>query len=106
LRPKPGKPWYGSAKEATSAKLSSGGDGAAHAGWLHAEQHYEYHRVIRPGDMLSSTDRQGETWEKEGRRGGKLFFSEKIIEYRDQQGELVVTVRDVSVRTERPADQA
>ena len=36
----------------------------------------------------------------------KLLFSENIIEYRDQKGELVVTARGVGVRTERPADQA
>ena len=56
--------------------------------------------------MLSATALPGKTWEKEGRRGGKLLFSENIIEYRDQKGELVVTARGVGVRTERPADAA
>jgi acyl dehydratase len=107
LRPKPGKPWFGSGKEPTGVKKeATGGDGGGNGGVLHAEQHFEYHRPLRPGDVLSATAKPGKTWEKEGRRGGKLVFSENIIEYRDQKGELVVTARGVGVRTERPADQA
>ena len=107
LRPKPGKPWFGSGGSATGVKKeAAGGDGGGNGGTLHAEQHYEYHRPLRPGDVLSATALPGKTWEKEGRRGGKLLFSENIIEYRDQKGELVVTARGVGVRTERPADAA
>ena len=43
----------------------------------------------------------GKTWEKEGKRSGKLVFGETITEYRDQDGELVITARGVGVRTER-----
>ena len=71
---------------------------------LHAEQHFEYHRHIGPGDVLSATTRPGDHWEKEG-RSGKLVFSENITEYRDQNGELVITARGVGVRTERPVTQ-
>ena len=52
-----------------------------------------------------ATTKPGKTWEKEGKRSGKLVFSESITEYRDQKGELVVTARGVGVRTERPVDQ-
>jgi len=45
----------------------------------------------------------GKSWEKEGRRGGKLMFSESVTEYRDQNGELVITATGVGVRTEKPA---
>ena len=45
----------------------------------------------------------GKSWEKEGKRAGKLLFSETVTEYRDQIGELVITARGVGVRTERPA---
>jgi hypothetical protein len=69
---------------------------------LHAEQHYEYHRPLRVGDVLSATVLPGKTWEKEGRRAGKLVFSETVIEFRDQSGDLVVTARGVGVRTEKP----
>ena len=78
---------------------------AAAAG-LHAEQHFEYHRTIRPGDVLRAETRLGETWEKQGRRAGKLVFSEMITEFRGEDGELVVTARTVGVRTERVVDQA
>ena len=106
LRPKIGKPWFGSGKEPTGVKREAGGSGGGGGGGLHAEQHYEYHRPLRAGDVLTATTTPGKTWEKEGKRGGKLLFSESVTEYRNQDGELVVTARGVGVRTERPADQA
>jgi hypothetical protein len=111
LRPKIGEPWFGSGREATGVRREPSGGGAggstsgsAMGSGLHAEQHFEYHRHIRPGDVLSATTRPGDHWEKEG-RSGKLVFSENITEYRDQNGELVITARGVGVRTERPVAQ-
>ena len=104
LRPRIGEPWFGSGKEATGVRREGGGGGGG-GGGLHAEQHFEYHRHPRVGDVLTATVKPGETWEKEGRRAGKLIFSETITEYRDQNGELVVTARGIGVRTERPVDQ-
>ena len=100
LRPKPGEPWFGSAKgpSGVEGKPSS-------TGGLHAEQHYEYHRHPRPGDVLTAESKPGKTWERESKRAGKLVFNDRIIEYRDQKGELVVTARGVGVRTERPVEQ-
>ena len=112
LRPKIGQAWFGSAKEATGIKprASSGGGGGAApsgaaAGGLHAEQHFEYHRPLRAGDVLTAVNKPGKSWEKEGRRGGKLHFSESITEYYDESGQLVVTARGVGVRTERVIEQ-
>ena len=105
LRPKPGTPWFGSGKEPTGVKKESGGGGGGGGGGLHAEQHYEYHRHPKPGDVLTATVKPGKKWEKQGKRSGKLLFSETITEYRDQNGELVVTARSVGVQTERPVDQ-
>lgn len=102
LRPKIGEPWFGSGKEPTGVKREEGSGGGG-GGGLHAEQHYEYHRTPVVGDVLTATVKPGKTWEKEGRRAGKLVFTETITEYRDQNGELVVTARGVGVRTERPA---
>ena len=104
LRPRVGEEWFGSAKGPTGitksgTKKAGGGSG----GGLHAEQHYVYHRQLKVGDVLTATTRPGKSWEKEGRRGGKLMFSESVTEYRDQEGELVVTATGVGVRTERPA---
>jgi acyl dehydratase len=127
LRPKIGRPWFGSgrtpsglqrpaspaepaaaesqpssASSASSASSSSerrprGGGGTG----LHAEQHYTYHRPLRVGDVLTATTTPGKRWEKQGRRAGVLVFAESVTEYRDQDGELVVTARSVAVRTER-----
>jgi len=106
LRPKFDQPWFGSGREATGivrdpAKTSGGGGG----GGLHAEQHYEYHRPLLAGDVLTAITRDGEKWEKQGRRGGSLQFSETITEYRNAAGELVVTARGVGVRTGQVVEQ-
>ncbi len=101
LRPKAGEPWVGSGREPSGTAGSSedrGGTG------LHAEQHFTYHRTPRVGDVLTATTSPGKRWEKQGRRAGVLVFSESITEYRDQDGELVVTARSVGVRTERPVE--
>ena len=100
LRPKHGQTWFGSGKTATGLT-----EKPASSGGLHAEQHFEYHRPLRPGDVLSVESRAGEMWEKESKRAGKLIFSERITEYRDQSGALVCTARSVGVRTERPVAQ-
>lgn len=100
LRPKPGEKWFGSGKKPSGIEgkpESSGG--------LHAEQHFEFFRPVRAGDVLTATTHAGDTWEKESKRAGKLTFSERIVEYRDAGGELVCRARGVSVKTERPVDQ-
>jgi hypothetical protein len=104
LRPKPGKPWFGSGKGPTGIVAGSK-EGGGNGGTLHAEQHYEYHRPLLAGEVLTATTLPGRTWEKEGRRSGKLIFSESVTEYRNPKGDLVVTARGVGVRTERPVDQ-
>jgi acyl dehydratase len=116
LRPKPGAPWHGSGRNPSGIRPRSGTDGdggdrpsggrggGGGGSGLHAEQHYTYHRPVRVGDVLTTRTRRGDTWEKEGRRAGKLVFSETITEYFDQDGDLVVTARSVGVRTERPVD--
>ena len=106
LRPRiDGDGWFGSGGKPTGAKPREGGGGGGGGGGLHAEQRFIYHRHMKPGDVLSATNKPGKTWEKEGRRSGKLVFSESITEYRDQDGELVITAIGVGVRTERPVDQ-
>jgi acyl dehydratase len=107
LRPKAAEPWFGSGGTPTGrpAGASSEGGGASRRGTgLHAEQEYEYHRPVRPGDILRSETRPGKRWEKQG-RSGKLVFSETITEYRDEKGDLVVTARNVGVMTEAPVSR-
>ena len=108
LRPRIGQLWFGSGKEPTSAQRAerapSGGAGGGGGGGvgLHAEQHFEYHRPIRPGDVLTPTNKEGKSWERTG-RSGHLQFNETVTEWHDAEGNLVVTARGVGVRTSRPA---
>jgi hypothetical protein len=106
LRPRPGAPWLGSGREPTGTPPDKAGAGRGGGGGLHAEQHFTYHRDLHPGDVLSATTRPGSSWEREGRRGGKLVFSEGFTDYRDEKGELVVTARFVGVRTERTVEES
>lgn len=111
--PVDGDGWFGSGGKPSGAKpkeapKDDGGEkksGGGGGGGLHAEQHFEFHRHPKAGDVLTATSKPGKTWVKEGKRSGKLTFSEGITEYRDQNGELVVTAKGVGVSTERPVDQ-
>lgn len=96
LRPMPGEPWLGSGRNPSG--LPDRGAGRPGVGSMHAEQHYHYHRSIRPGDVLTRTRREGTEWQKTGRRGGTLTFTDRFTDWRDQSGALVVTERGVSVR--------
>lgn len=94
LRPHAGQPWRGSGR--TPSGMPSG-DGAAE-GWLHAEQHFEYARPLRPGETVQVEVRPGREWTKTGSSGGTLAFAEEITEFRDNDGLVVVTSRIVRVR--------
>jgi N-terminal half of MaoC dehydratase len=88
---RPGVPWFGSGREPSGATRES-------TGRLHAEQHFEYHRPLVAGEVLTTIERDGERWTKESKRGGTLNFEEKFVEYRSADtGELVVTTRFVAV---------
>ena len=91
VRPKPGQPWFGSGATPTGVPGRQTGTTT-----MHAEQHFEYHRPIRPGDTLIATSRPGKIWEKSG-RSGDMHFSELITEFRDDQQRLVVTSIQVEV---------
>jgi N-terminal half of MaoC dehydratase len=49
---------------------------------LLAEQHFEFHRPLSPGEVLTVDSRSGETWTKESARNGRLTFTEQITTYR------------------------
>ena len=91
LRPLAGQEWYGSGRGPGLAKEGAGG--------LHAEQHFTYHRHIKAGDVLTTKTYEGDGWEKSG-RSGLLKFTETITEFRDQAGDLVITMRSVGVQRE------
>jgi acyl dehydratase len=90
--------------EGEKAQRSKRGTGGGLARGLHAEQHYTYHRPVEPGMKLTVTTERGKTWQKEGRRGGTLHFSETVTEFRDEQGELVVTATSIGVQTSKAVE--
>jgi hypothetical protein len=96
--PRPEKP----AREREEGE--AGGGGASLTRVLHAEERYEYFKPLHPGTTLSVSSFPGKTWEKEGRRGGTLRFSESIREFRDESGELVVRATTVGVVTGKAVD--
>ena len=55
--------------------------------------------------MLTARYSEGETWEKHSKRAGKLTFTERLVDYYDQDGNHVCRARGVGVKTERPVDQ-
>lgn len=88
--------------DAEKKEKRAGGGGSARL--LHGEQRFEYHQPLRPGMRLRVSTRPGRTWEKEGKRGGKLRFSETVTEMRDERGELVVTATSVGIVTEKAVE--
>lgn len=99
-RPRPDVPWWGSGRDAGRPAPGSQHRGTS----LHAEQHYEYHRPMRPGQVLTVERTPGRRWTKESGRAGTLRFEEEITTFVDQDGELVLTARRVKVVTDRPVD--
>ncbi len=91
-------------REERAEASGGGGGGGSLTRVLHGEQRFEYHQPLRPGMRLTVTRRPGKTWEKAGKRGGKLRFSEDVSEYRDERGELVVTATSVGVVTEKAVE--
>lgn len=96
IPPPPASP---AAPGGADAPLREGGEGGAVARILHGEQRFEYHEPLRPGMRLRVETRPGRSWEKEGRRGGTLRFSESVSEYRDESGRLVLTATSVGIVT-------
>jgi hypothetical protein len=88
-----------------TGKTGGGGrSGGGSARLLHGEQHFLYHQPMRPGMRLTVSNRPGRSWDKEGKRGGKLRFTETITELRDERGELVVTATSVGIVTEKAVE--
>lgn len=92
LRPHPARAWFGSGSTPGRPRTSS-----EPRTRLHAEQHFEYHRRVRPGEVLTATRRAGNVWEKTSSRGGVLTFTESFTDFTDDEGNPVLTSRSVSV---------
>ena len=86
----------------TSQAERAGGGSLARV--LHGEQRFEYHEPLRPGMRLRVETHPGKSWEKQGRRGGTLRFSESVSEYFDESGGLVLTATSVGIVTARAVE--
>lgn len=63
---------------------------------LHGGEEYEYHGLIRPGDLITGQTRVVNIEAKEG-RSGRMEIVLLEAEYRNQHGELVVVARSTAV---------
>jgi acyl dehydratase len=97
-RPRIGEPWFGSGSAASGVPR----EGRPPAGGVQAEQHFEFHRPVRPGDVLTVTIAPGAEWVKQSTTRGELHFSETVTTYTDAAGEVVATARMVKVVPQQP----
>ena len=82
----------------------AGRGGAAGAGLdmrfvLHGGQELLYERPIFAGDVLRAEPGETKSYEKDGKRGGKMKFIETELLYRDQSGQVVLRVRNTLIQT-------
>jgi acyl dehydratase len=86
-RPRPGRPW------------PDDEDPAQLEGLFHVEQRFTWARHPSAGDVLTAFRAEPRTWERQGRRGGRLEFIETVTEFVDDLGP-VATTAWIDVRTE------
>ncbi|MBW3665701.1 MAG: MaoC family dehydratase N-terminal domain-containing protein [Actinobacteria bacterium] len=58
---------------------------------LHGEEEFVYHRPVLVGDVLTSSGRVSEIYTKDGSGGGTMTFVVTETDWRDEDGEPVVT---------------
>lgn len=91
--------FWAPAKEGDGMLAALGGD-LARA--LHGGQEFVFHgEPPRAGTILSVSSRKGDSWEKQGKRGGTLKFTQTITEFRDPEGNLVAESKSTLIITER-----
>ncbi|MGO8859982.1 MAG: MaoC family dehydratase N-terminal domain-containing protein [Acidimicrobiales bacterium] len=80
----------------------AGDGGSGYERILHGGTEYTFYGPPpKAGTVLYVTQRPGPSWEKTGRRGGAMKFSESIMEYRDEAGNLVAETRNTVIETEQ-----
>jgi len=68
---------------------------------LHGEQEFVFFgEPPRAGAILTGVGRIDRVYEKAGRRGGAMHFTETVTEFRDQTGKLVAESRTTAIETE------
>jgi acyl dehydratase len=81
--------------ERTPRPRPTGGGG----GGFDGGREIEYLKPVYAGDVITIKRRPGGSYEREGRRGGKLTFNVEDCEFTNQRGEKVLVVKNVAVRT-------
>lgn len=71
---------------------------------LHGEQAYEYERPVAVGDVLEGTTTLADVFQREGGRAGTMTFAVLETEYRDRDGDLVLTDRSTAIETSGAVD--
>jgi hypothetical protein len=72
---------------------------------LHAGQRYSFHGPPpSPGDVLTGRQYLSDRYTREGRKGGKLEFTELTTEFHDTTGRLVATAVTTTVITQNAAE--
>ncbi|MEH7246229.1 MaoC family dehydratase N-terminal domain-containing protein [Neobacillus niacini] len=66
---------------------------------LHGGQEYEYYKPIFAGDTLNVACRLADVYEKAGSRGGKMLFVVLETEFSNQQGEKVLSSKQILIQT-------
>ena len=78
--------------------------GIDHERRLGGENEWEYHRPLIAGMVLRGQTSVAATWEKEGRRGGKMTFVVLESRFYDAAGELAQVARRTLIETALPAN--
>jgi hypothetical protein len=69
---------------------------------LHGEQEFVFHGPPpRSGDVLTGQARIDRIYEKAGKRGGTMTFTEQVTEFRDAAGALVAELRSTMIETSK-----
>jgi hypothetical protein len=72
---------------------------------LHGEQEFVFFgEPPRAGDTLTGVSRIDKVYEKAGRRGGDMKFTEMVTEFRDPTGKVVAESRTTSIETGQAPD--
>jgi acyl dehydratase len=66
---------------------------------LHGEQEFELLKPIFVGDTLTGVTKVADSYEKEGKRGGKMTFLVTETEYTNQKGQKVAIARSTLIET-------
>ena len=73
---------------------------------LHGEQEFLFHgEPPRAGTVLTGVARIDRVYEKQGKRGGTMVFTEVVTEFRDAGGRLVAESRSTLIETSKAATE-